>query len=140
MFSLAFFLMILHISAYSLFNVAVFTISHRFAIRARVGDGIFDFSGLLIALDILDALCWIMFVMVAFVVSSSSYDVSNRFFNSRWNSIFFDPIWWPHGRHFFLSTPTSNLMLLTTFLLLLPMLTLLISVTSVTTSGLFVRK
>ena len=140
MFSLAFFLMILHISAYSLFNVAVLTISHRFAIRARVGDGIFDFSGLLIALDILDALCWIMFVMLAFVVSSSSYNVSNRFFNSRWNSIFFDPIWWPHGRHLFLSTSTSNLMLLTTFLLLLPMLTLLISVTSVTTSGLFVRK
>ena len=131
--------MILHISAYSLFNVAVFTMSRRFATRARVGDGIFDFSGLLIDLDTLDTLCLIMSVIVSFMVSSSSYNVPNRFFNSRWNSIFFDPIWCPHGRHFFLSTFTSNLMLLTIFLWSLPMLTLLITVTSVTTSGVFVR-
>ena len=66
----------------------------RFAIRARVGDDILDFSGLLVVLATLDALCWIMSVMVSPMVSmsSSSCSVWNRFLNSSWNSIFFGPI------------------------------------------------
>ena len=78
----------------SLFVVAVSTISHRFVITACVGDDILDFCGLLIALATLDALCWIIYVMVSLMVlmSSSSCSVSNRFFSSSWNSIFFDPI------------------------------------------------
>ena len=69
------------------------TISRRFVFRARVGDDTFDFSGLLFALATLDALCWIMSVMVSMVsIPSSPYSVSNRFLNSSWNSIFCDPI------------------------------------------------
>ena len=70
------------------------TISRRFIIRARVGEDILNFSGLLIALVTLDALCWIMYVMVALMVSmsSSSCIVLNRFLNSSWNSIFINPI------------------------------------------------
>ena len=63
--------MVLHISAYVL--VTMFSI---------------DFSGLVIALAILDPLCWIKSVMI----STSSYGVSNRFLRSSLNSIFFDPI------------------------------------------------
>ena len=50
-----------------------------------------DLSGLLIALGTRDALSWIMYVMVSLMVSmsSGSCSVSNRFFNSSWNSIFF---------------------------------------------------
>ena len=61
---------------------------------AIVGDDILDFSGLLIALATLGVLCWIMSVMVSLMVSmsSSSCNVSNRFLNSSWNSMFFDPI------------------------------------------------
>ena len=72
------------------------TISRRFLIRARFGDDILDFSGLLIALATLYALCWIMLVMVSVLVSmSSSYcSVSNRFLSLRWSSIFFDSIWY----------------------------------------------
>ena len=46
--SLAFFLMVLHISAYSIrcLSSQCSTISRRFVIRAHVGDGILDFSGL----------------------------------------------------------------------------------------------
>ena len=49
--SLAFFLMVLHISAYSIHCLSspVSTISHRFIIRTHVGYDILDFSGLLIA-------------------------------------------------------------------------------------------
>ena len=91
MFSLAFFLVILHICAYfirclsSLFSI----ITHRFFIRARAGDDILEFSGLLIALAAFDALCWIMYVMVSLMetMSSSSGSASNRFLNSSWNSI-----------------------------------------------------
>ena len=93
---LALFLMVLHISAYS--NCCLSSpfpnISRRFVIRALVGDDTLDFSGSLIALATLDALCWIMSVIVSLVVSlSSSYcSVSNRFLNSSWNSFFFDPV------------------------------------------------
>ena len=67
----------------------------RFVIRARVGDDILDFSGLLVALATLDALFLIMYVMVSFMmlissscsVSFSLCSVSNRFLNSNWNSI-----------------------------------------------------
>ena len=80
--SLAFFLMVFHISAYSIrcLSSPCFTISRRFFIRARVGDDILDFSGL----ATLDALCWIMSVAVALKLSmSSSYcSVSNRSLNS----------------------------------------------------------
>ena len=37
---------------------------NRLVIRARVGDDILDFCGLLITLATLDALCWIMSVVV----------------------------------------------------------------------------
>ena len=82
--TIAFFVMVLPFSI----------ISHRFVIRACVGDDIIDFSGLLIALATFDALCGIMSVVVSLVVSmsSSSCCVSNRFLNSSWNSIFLYPI------------------------------------------------
>ena len=94
--SLAFFLMVLHIFAYSsLCLLSPFSsISRRFFIRSRVGDDIINFRGLLIALASFDELCWIMYVMISLMVSTScsSCSVSNRFLNSSWNSIFFDPI------------------------------------------------
>ena len=57
--SLGFFLMVLHISAYSVrCLLSPFpAISRRFVIRVRVGDDILGFCGLLIALATLDALC-----------------------------------------------------------------------------------
>ena len=63
--------MVLRISAYSIscLSSPFSAISRRVAIRARVGDDILYFVGLLIALAILDALCWIMSVMVSFMVS-----------------------------------------------------------------------
>ena len=63
-------------------------------IRAHVGNDILNFSGLLVILATLDALCWIMSVMVLHMVSilTSSCSVPNQFLNSSWNSIFFDPI------------------------------------------------
>ena len=56
--SLAFFLMVLHISVYSIrcLSSPFSTISRRFVIRARVGDDILDFSGLLIVLATFDVL------------------------------------------------------------------------------------
>ena len=53
----AFVLMVLHISAYTIrcLSSPLYTISHRFVIRAHVGDDILDFSGWLTALAILDA-------------------------------------------------------------------------------------
>ena len=100
---LAFFLMVWHSSAYSIrcLSSPFSTISRLFDTRVRVGDGILDFSGLLIALATLDALCCIVSGMVLLNVSmsSSSCNVSNRFLNSSWNSIVFDLIcvasWWP---------------------------------------------
>ena len=72
--SFAFVLMVLHISAYSTryLSLPFSTISRRFGIRARVSDNRLDFSGLLIALTTLDALCWIKSVMVSLMVSMSS--------------------------------------------------------------------
>ena len=92
--SLAFFLKVLHISAYSIrcLSSAFPNISRRFVIRAFVGDDILDFSGMLIVLATLDALCLIMYVMVSLMVSLSSCSVSNRFLNSSWNSISFHPM------------------------------------------------
>ena len=57
--SLAFILMVLHISAYSIrCLLSPFpAISRRFVIRARVGVDILDLCGLLIALATPDALC-----------------------------------------------------------------------------------
>ena len=138
---------VLHISAYSIHCLSspFSTISRRFVIRARVGDDILDFRGLLTAVATFDALCWIMSVMVSLMVSmsSSSCSVSNRFLNSSWNSIFFDPICAVSTLGgllvitFFLSTSTSNLMLLITILWSLSMLTWLMTVTSVTFFGHF---
>ena len=92
MFTLAFFLMVMHISAYSIrcLSSQLPTISRRFFIRSLVGNDILDFKGLLIALPTLDALCWIVSVMVSLNVSmlSSSCSVSKRFLNSSCNSIF----------------------------------------------------
>ena len=147
--SLAFFLMVLHISAYPIrcLSSPFFTTSRRFGIRARVGDDILDFSDLLIALATLDALCWIMCVMVSLMVSLSSNSCSdtNRFLNLSWNSIFFDPICVASTLgalliiSFFISTSTSCLMLLIAIVWSLPMLTWLMPVTPVMMSGLFVR-
>jgi len=54
--------MVFHISAYSIrcLSLPFFTISRRFVIRTRVGDDILAFSGLVITLATLDALCWIV--------------------------------------------------------------------------------
>ena len=144
---LAFFLMVMHISAYSTrcLSSPFPTISRRF-IRARVGDDVLDFSGLLIALATFDALYWIMSVMVSLMVSTScsSCSVSNRFLNSSWNSIF-DPICAGSTLggllviHISLSPSTSNLMLLIAILYSLPMLIWLMTVTFVTMSGLCAR-
>ena len=95
--SLAFVLMALHISAYCIrYLLSLFpAISRRFVMRARVGDDILDLCGLLIVLANLGALfCWIMTVMVSFMVSisSSCFCVSNQFLNSSWKSVCFDPI------------------------------------------------
>ena len=95
--TLAFFLMVLHISAYSIRCLSSLfpTISRRFVIRSLVGKAVLNFKGLLIALATRDALCWIMSVMVSLNVSmfSSTCSISNRFLNSSCNSIFFGLIW-----------------------------------------------
>ena len=124
--SIAFILMVLHISAYSILCLSLpfFAISRRFVIRARVGDGILGFCCLLIDIVTLDALCWIMSEMVCLMVSMSfsSCRVSNRFLNSSWNSIFVDPIRVASslGGLFFLSASKSSLMLLISSLWSLP--------------------
>ena len=144
--SLAFFLMVLHISAYSIrcLSSPFPTISRRYVIRALGGDDILDFCGLLIALASLDALCWIMSVIVSLreSMSSSFCSVSNRFLNSSWNSNFVDPICVASTLGgilviicYFL-TSMSSLMLLITILWSLPVLIWLVTVTSVT---MFVR-
>ena len=78
MFSLPFFSMVLHISAYSIrcLLLPFSAISRRFY-----------FSCLFIAVATLDTLYWIMSVMVSLMVSrsSSSCSVSNQFLNSIWN-------------------------------------------------------
>ena len=85
-----------------------------------------------------------MMVSLMVSMSSSSYSVSNRFLNSSWNSIFFDPIsvastlGGPLVINCFVSTSTSSLLLLITIHWSLPVLTVLMTVTSVTMSGLFV--
>ena len=73
----------------SLFIVSVFHHFRCFFIRARGGDDNLYFSGLLIALPTLDALCWIMSVMVSLIMSmsSSSCSVTNWLLISSWNSI-----------------------------------------------------
>ena len=94
--SVAFFVMVLHISAYSIRCLLspIPAIFRRFFIRARVDVDILDLRVLLISLATLDALCGVMSVMVSLMesMSSSSCSASNRFLNSSWNSIFFDPI------------------------------------------------
>ena len=126
-----FFLMVLHISAYSIrcLSSLVSTISWRFVIRARAGDNILDCSGLLFAVATSNARCWIMYVMFSLMVSmsSSSCSVSNRFLNSSWISIFFHPICVVstlgglYVLMVFLSTSTSNWELLVASLWSLPM-------------------
>ena len=94
--SLGFFLMVLHISAFSVhcLSSTFSTISHRFVIMACVDDDLLDFSGLLIALATLDAHCSIVSVMVSLMVpmSSSTYVVSIWFLNSSWNPMLIDHI------------------------------------------------
>ena len=94
--SLAFFLMVLNISAYSIrcLLTPFSATSRRLVNRAGVGDDILDLCGLLITLATFAALCWIVSEMVSLMVSmsSSSCSVSYRFLNSSWNSIFFYPI------------------------------------------------
>ena len=142
--------MVLHISMYCIIRCLLSpfsAISRRFLIRARVGDDILDLCGLLIALASLDAFCWVMSQMVSLKVSMSPSfcSVSSRFHNSGWNATFFDPIHVTFNVggllviNFVLSTSISILMLLITSLWSLPMLTWLMTVTSVMMSGLFVR-
>ena len=75
-------------------------------------------------------------------VSFSSCSVSNRFLNSSSNSMFFDPVSVVSILgvllviNLSLSTSTSSLMLLIAILWSLPMLTWLMTATSVTMSGL----
>ena len=148
MYSLAFCLMVLHISAYSILCLSspFSTMSRCFVIRAHVGDDILDSSGLLIALATLGVLCWIMSVVVSLMVSmsSSSCSVSNRFLNSSWNSIFLDPICVAStlgGLLVINCFPFHlyvQLWLLINILWSLPILTWL-TVTSMTMSRLFVR-
>ena len=132
--------MVLHISAYSIRCLSSTSpiISRRFVIRAIDGDDYLDFSGLLIDLATLEVLCWIMSVVVSLMVSisSSSCSVSNRFLNSSWNSIFFDPICLASTLggllviNVFISTSMSSLMLLRSHnnFTSLPMLTWLMTV------------
>ena len=93
--SFAFFVMVLHISAYYIRCLSspfsIFT--RRFAIRDRTWWRYTGLQWLLIALYTFDTLCWIMPVMVSLMgsMSSSSWSVWNRFIISSWNSIFFDP-------------------------------------------------
>ena len=130
---------------YSLFLSPFSAISRRFVITDRVGDDIIDLCGLIIALATLVALCWVRSEMVSLKVSmsSSSCCISNRFLNSSWNSIFFDPIHVASTLggllviNVVVSTSTSSLMLSITSLWLHPMLTWLMTVTYVTMSGLF---
>ena len=79
-----------HISMFSIrcLSSPFSTISRRFALWARVGDDIVDFSGLLIVFATLDALCRTMSVMVSLMVSMSSSFCSI----SSWNSAFVVPI------------------------------------------------
>ena len=65
--SLAFVLMVLHISAYCIrCLLSPFTaLSRRVVIRARFSDVILDLCGLLIALATPDALFWIMYVIIS---------------------------------------------------------------------------
>ena len=74
--SLAFFLMVLHISAYSIrCLLSPFPASYRrVVIRARIDDAILDLCGLLVALDTLDVLCWIMFLMLDHVCDAHRVD------------------------------------------------------------------
>ena len=139
--------MILHITAYSIrcLSLPFPTIFLPFFTRALVGDNILDFSGMLIVVAVLGLLCWIMSMMVSLIVSmfSNSYCASSRFINSSWNSNLFDAISVASTVgdlviNCFVSTFTSSSMLLIAIQWSLPVLTVLMTVTSVTMSGLFV--
>ena len=116
------------------------------SIRAHVGDGILDLCGLLIALATLDRLCCIISAMASLVGSMSSSSCAlesvSQFeleFNIIWS---YSCGFYPHSLlviNVFLSTSTSTLMLVITSLWLLPMLSWLMTVRSVTMSALFVR-
>ena len=95
--------MVLHISAYS---------SRRFAIRARVNDDILDFSILLIAS--LDALGWIISVMISLMVSMSSIRVGIRSSLILFVRYILLVAYWPSV--VFPSTSKSDLMLLITII------------------------
>ena len=91
---------------YSFFIVAVF---HHFSSFRHQGTCWWRYPRFQWLVDclsyswLLDAVCWIMFVMVSLMVSmaSSFCSASHQFPNSSWNSIFFDPIWWPLGHQLF---------------------------------------
>ena len=129
------------------FGIAFFHDFRRFVIRARVGDDILDFSGSLIALATLGALCWIMSVTVSLMLSmlSNCYSFLKRLLYSSWNLIFFDHIRVTSTidglliKICFLYTFTSSLILLITIPWSRPMLTWLMAITFVTMFGLFVR-
>ena len=73
--SIAFFVMVLHISTCSMWSLGVLfsIISLRFFIRALVGDDIFGFFCFLVCFAMPNALCWIISVMFLFRLSMSSY-------------------------------------------------------------------
>ena len=117
MFSLAFALMVLHISTYSIrcLSSPFSTIPRRFIARARVGDDILDFSGWLIILATHDALCWIMYVMVSLMVFEFNHLLSFCMESTLGDLMVINS---------FLSSSTSNLMFLMAILWSLPMLRL----------------
>ena len=86
-------------------------------------------------------------MMLSLLVSMSftSFCFSNRFLNSSWNSLFFDPICAASTlgglliMSVFLSTSTPSLMWLIINMWSLPTVTWLMTVTSVTMYGLFVK-
>ena len=78
--SVAFDLIVLQISTYSIrCLLALFSATSRCSvIKARAGDDILDFCGILIVLATLDALSWIMSVLDSTMVSFSSSIVVSR--------------------------------------------------------------
>ena len=127
---------------YLLFIVAVSHHVSSFLQQGSCCDDILDFRVLLIALATLVELCWIKSVMVSLMVSMSSSSrigfsirvgIRSSLILLMWHLLLV-----ASWSYFFLSISTSSLMLFVTSQWSLPMLTWMMTVTSVTMSGLFV--
>ena len=129
--SVALFFMVLHISAYSVlcFPSPFSTVSRRFVIRAHIGDDLLHFSDVLISSASVDALCWIIYVMVSFMVSivlvvtRIGFSIQVRIRSSLILFVWHLLLVASWSSTFFHSKSTSSLMLLITILRSLPMLT-----------------